>query len=153
MAGENAGHTLQPTALVNEAYLRLIEARDASWRDRAHFFSLSARIMRHILVDHARARRAEKRGAQAVKVTLNEGIIPNDRGLDVVALNDALDALAKFDERKGRVVEMRFFGGLSLEEVGAVLKVSTDTVRRDWRLGRAWLQREMRAHPDSRAEP
>ena len=145
MAGEPAGHTLQATALVNEAYLRLIDAREVDWRDRAHFFALSARVMRRILVDHARIRGARKRRAQAERVTFDEALLVSaEPSLDFVALDDALDALEQFDERKSRVIEMRFFAGLSVEETASVLNVSADTVMRDWRLAKAWLQRQIR---------
>ena len=145
MAREPTGHTLQATALVNEAYLRLVDARDVDWRDRAHFFALSARVMRRILVDHARTRRARKRSGQAERVTFDEALLVCDEpSFDFVALDDALDALEKFDERKSRVIEMRFFAGLSVEETASVLNVSADTVMRDWRLAKAWLQREIR---------
>ena len=143
---ERQGHTLQTTALVNEAYLRLIDAQNIAWQDRAHFLAVSARIMRHILVDHARARRYQKRGGDAVRVVLDEAlIVSNEPAHDFVALDDALEALAKFDDRKSRVIELRFFGGLTVEETASVLKVSPDTVMRDWRLAKVWLQREIRA--------
>jgi len=146
MAGENPGQSLQATALVNEAYLRLVDARTLTLRDRAHFFALSARIMRRILVDHARARRSGKRGGLAARVTFDEAlIVVAEPSQELVALDDALEALAKFDERKSRVIEMRFFGGLSVEETASVLNVSADTVMRDWRLAKAWLEREMSA--------
>ena len=145
MAGERAGHSLQATALVNEAYLRLIDTKDVAWHDRAHFLAVAARVMRRILVDHARARRAQKRGGPATRVTFDEAlVVTNAPREDFVALDDALEALATFDERKSRVVELRFFGGLSVEETASVLKVSAETVMRDWRLAKAWLQREMR---------
>ena len=145
MAGEAVGHSLQATALVNEAYIRLVDGQAVQWHDRAHFLAVSARVMRHILVDHARARRSQKRGGQAAKVTFDESLVVTDEpGLDFVALDDALQALARFDERKSRVVEMRFFGGLSVEETAAALKVSPATVMGDWRLAKAWLRREMR---------
>jgi RNA polymerase sigma-70 factor (ECF subfamily) len=148
MAGERAGHSLQATALVNEAYLRLVNAQDVAWHDHAHFLAVSARVMRRILVDHARSRRYQKRGGDAARVTLDEAlVVTNEPAHDFVALDDALEALAKFDERKGRVIELRFFGGLSVEETASVLKVSPDTVMRDWRLAKAWLQREMRGEP------
>jgi RNA polymerase sigma factor (TIGR02999 family) len=148
MAGERAGHSLQATALVNEAYLRLINAKDVPWRDRAHFLAVAARVMRRILVDHARARRSQKRGGQAARVTFDEAlVVTNEPAHDFVALDDALEALAKFDERKGHVIELRFFGGLTVEETASVLKVSPDTVMRDWRLAKAWLQHEMRGEP------
>lgn len=145
MAGERAGHSLQATALVNEAYLRLIDAKDVAWHDRAHFLALAARVMRRILVDHARSRHRQRRGGHAAKVTFDEGlVVTSEPAQDVVALDDALEALAKFDERKSRVIELRFFGGLTVEETASVLKVSPDTVMRDWRLAKVWLRREMR---------
>lgn len=145
MGHEAVGHSLQATALVNEAYLRLIDAQDVPWQNRAHFLAVSARIMRHILVDHARARRNQKRGGDVKKVTFDEALVVTDEpALDFVALEDALQALAKFDERKSRVIELRFFGGLTVDETASVLKVSADTVMRDWRLAKVWLQREMR---------
>jgi RNA polymerase sigma factor (TIGR02999 family) len=147
MAGERPGHTLHATALVNEAYVRLIE-QDAHWQNRAHFFGVAAQTMRHILVDMARARHRAKRGGGQFVVALSEaadvGVV---RSADLVALDDALKDLEAFDPRKGRVVEMRFFGGLSLEEVAEVLQVSVTTVRRDWGLARAWLHREL-SHRD-----
>jgi RNA polymerase sigma-70 factor (ECF subfamily) len=145
MVGEGPGHSLQATALVNEAYLRLVDGDAVSWNDRAHFLAVSARIMRRILVDHARARRATKRGGNDVKVTFDEELmVAKEQPQDFVALEEALQALAVFDERKSRVVELRFFGGLSVKESAAVLGVSIDTVMRDWRLAKAWLQVEMR---------
>jgi RNA polymerase sigma factor (TIGR02999 family) len=145
MAGERAGHSLQATALVNEAYLRLINAKDVAWHDRAHFLAVAARVMRRILVDHARARGYRKRGGDAARVTFDEAlVVTNEPGQDFVALDDALEALGKFDQRKSRVIELRFFGGLSVEETASVLKVSPDTVMRDWQLARSWLSREMR---------
>lgn len=145
MAGERVGNSLQATALVNEAYLRLVDGTAVAWHDRAHFLAVSARAMRRILVDHARARLAEKRGGQAARVTFDEALVVTDEArLDFIALDDALQALAVFDERKSRVIEMRFFGGLSVEETAAVLKVSPATVMGDWRLAKAWLKREMR---------
>ncbi len=146
MSHERADHSLQATALVNEAYLKLIDAKDVAWHDRTHFLAVAARVMRRILVDHARARRARKRGGPAVRVTFTEALlVANDSREDFVALDDALHALAAFDDRKSRVVELRFFGGLSVEETASVLKVSPATVMGDWRLAKAWLQREMRA--------
>jgi RNA polymerase sigma factor (TIGR02999 family) len=141
---ERAGHTLQATALVNEAYLRLIDAKRVQWRDRAHFLAISARLMRQVLVDYARSRGYQKRGGDAVRVTLLEEIAAvGEPDLQLVALDDALQALAKFDERKSCVVELRSFGGLSVEETAAVLHVSPDTVMRDWKLAKAWLLREL----------
>lgn len=144
MHRENPGHTLQTTALVNEAYLRLAHSKDMDWKDRAHFFAVSASIMRRILIDEARARRAERRGGAAQQITLDELVeIPQAPTQDLLALDEALDKLTRFDERKGKVVELRYFGGLSVEETAAVLKVSQDTVLRDWRLAKAWLLREL----------
>jgi RNA polymerase sigma-70 factor, ECF subfamily len=144
MQGERPGHTLQTTALVNEAYLRLIDSRQVRWQSRTHFFAISAQLMRRILVDFARSRRYQKRGGGAQKVTLNEDLMVSpERGRDLIALDHALNALAATDARKARVVELRFFGGLSVEETAGVLKVSPDTVHRDWRLAKAWLGREM----------
>jgi RNA polymerase sigma factor (TIGR02999 family) len=144
MAKERPGNSLQATALVNEAFLRLVEVDNVRWQDRAHFFAVSAQMMRRILVDAARARGSDKRGGAVVKVDLKESIdaMP-DRGGQLVALDEALDALANFDPRKAKVVEMRFFGGLSVEETAEVLKISTQSVMRDWKLARAWLMREM----------
>jgi RNA polymerase sigma factor (TIGR02999 family) len=145
MAGERPGNSLQATALVNEAFLRLVDVQRVNWQDRAHFLAMSARLMRRILVDHARRRRYQKRGGGAARVTFDEALMVGEvPGQDVIALDDALEALAKFDERKSKVVELRFFGGLSVEETASVLKVSPDTVMRDWRLAKAWLLREMR---------
>jgi RNA polymerase sigma factor (TIGR02999 family) len=144
MAREHPRHTLQTTALVNEAYLRLINARQVGWQNRAHFFAVSAQLMRRILVDFARSRNYLKRGGGAQKVTLDEALVVSpEPGQDLVALDDALKALAVTDARKSRVVELRFFGGLSVEETAEVLKVSPDTVLRDWRLAKVWLAREM----------
>ena len=144
MRGERAGHSLQATALVNEAYVRLVDTRQVRWQDRTHFLAMSARLMRRVLVDHARARLYQKRGGGALKVTLTDGLAGSDeQPQDVIALHDALDALAKFDERKSRVVELRFFGGLTIEETAHVLGVSVDTIMRDWKLAKAWLLREI----------
>jgi RNA polymerase sigma factor (TIGR02999 family) len=145
MGKERVGHTLQATALVNEAYLRLIDINKVQWQDRAHFFAMSARMMRRILVDSARARHYQKRGAGAHKVSLDEGMMVLEPCRDLVALDDALSELAKVDERKSKVVEMRFFGGLSVEETAEALGVSVDTVMRDWKLAKAWLLRELSA--------
>ena len=144
MRQERAGHSLQATALVNEAYLRLVDARRVQWQDRMHFLAVSARLMRRVLVDHARARLYQKRGGGAERVTLVEALGGSDeRPHDVVALDDALQALTQLDERKGRVVELRFFGGLSVEETADVLGVSSETVMRDWKVARAFLLREL----------
>ena len=145
MAGERGGHSLQATALVNEAYVRLVDGTAVQWNDRAHFLAVSARVMRRILVDHARARITQKRGGPVAAVTFDESLaVTSEPGADFVALDDALQSLARFDERKSRVIEMRFFGGLSVEETAAVLGVSPSTVMGDWRLAKAWLKREMR---------
>lgn len=148
MGRERAGHSLQATALVNETYLRLIDTKDVTWHDRAHFLAVCARVMRRILVDHARARRSQKRGGPATKVAFDEELVvaPEPRH-DFVALDDALEALAKLDDRKSRVVELRFFGGLTVEETASVVNVSPDTVMRDWRFAKKWLRREMRGEP------
>jgi RNA polymerase sigma-70 factor, ECF subfamily len=144
MAGERRGHTLQATALVNEAYLRLIEVNQVRWQNRAHFFAMASRVMRRILVDAARARRYQKRGAGAETVSLDEALlVSGEPRQDLIALDDALNALAAFDLRKSQVVEMRFFGGLSVEETAEALHVSADTVMRDWRLAKVWLVREL----------
>jgi len=144
MNQQPAGHTLQATALIHEAYLRLVGQEAKHWENRAHFFGVAAQAMRHILVDHARARKMAKRGGGAHQVSLDEALtIGPERGDDLVALNDALDALAALDQRQRQIVELRFFGGLSEEEIGEVLKVSTRTVRSDWRLARSWLLREL----------
>ena len=144
MAAERPDHTLQATALVNEAYLRLLDARRVNWQNRAHFLAMAARLMRRILVDAARSKRYLKRGGQAVRATFDESLpVPTDGGLDLVALGDALDALTQIDARKSRVIELRFFGGLSVDETAAVLKISPDTVKRDWRLAKTWLLSEL----------
>ena len=150
MGRERVGHTLQPTALVNEAYLRLIDINRIRWESRGHFLSMAARVMRRVLVDAARARRYQKRGGGALRVSLDDGmLITGDEGQDLVALDAALDALAVIDPRKSRVVEMKFFGGLTVEETAEILEVSGDTVRRDWRLAKLWLLRELRGSHDS----
>jgi len=144
MSGERAGHTLQTTALVNEAYLRLIDWKNVQWQNRAHFFAVSAQLMRRILVDFARARGYDKRGGGVRAEALDEAaLVTDEKGTDLVALDEALGALAELDERQARIVELRFFGGLTNEEVAEVLKVSEGTVRRDWSLARAWLHREL----------
>lgn len=141
---ERAEHTLQTTAIIHEAYLRLIDAGQVRLDNRAHFFAVAARLMRQILVDLARSRGYQKRGGGAQQVSLDEALIVNpERNDDLVALNDALDALAKLDQRQSQIVELRFFGGLTEEEISEVLKVSTRTVRSDWRLARSWLLREL----------
>ncbi|MEJ2108633.1 MAG: sigma-70 family RNA polymerase sigma factor [Acidobacteriota bacterium] len=140
---ERADHTLQTTALVNEAYLRLIDAGNVHWQDRTHFFAISSNLMRRILVDYARARGSKKRGENMTKITIDENhFVPTDR--NILKLDDALSALSKFDSRKVKVVELRYFGGLSLKETAQVLKISPDTVRRDWRMAKAWLLCELK---------
>jgi len=139
---ENPGHTLQTSALINEAYLRLVDQKNVQWQNRAHFFAVSAQIMRHILIDHARSHRYAKRGAGARKVELDEAaLLPERRAAELVALDDALRELAAVDPRKSEVVELRFFGGLSIEEAAEVMKISPATVQREWRAARAWLHR------------
>jgi RNA polymerase sigma factor (TIGR02999 family) len=145
MRGERAGHSLQATALVNEAYLKLIDARRVNWQNRSHFVAMAARAMRRILVD-ARARQYQKRGGGAVKVTFDEGLeVIAERGRDLVALDAALEELATVDPRKVQVIELRYFGGLSVDEAAEALGISADTVMRDWRLAKAWLKRELNA--------
>jgi RNA polymerase sigma factor (TIGR02999 family) len=145
MSRERPHQTLQPTALVNEVYLRLVDMKNVRWTDRAHFFALSARLMRRILVDIARSRRYQKRGGGAPTVRLDEArITAPERGEDLVALDEALQRLAELDPRRSQVVELRFFGGLGVEEVADVLNVSRHTVMRDWTLARTWLFRELR---------
>jgi RNA polymerase sigma factor (TIGR02999 family) len=145
MRNERAGHTLQTTALINEVYLRLIEVRRVEWQSRAHFFGIASRLMRQILVDFARSRRYQKRGGGMGHLPLNEMLAGQAQpDQDVVALDEALKALAKVDERKSRVVEMRFFGGLREREIAVALEVSPETVRRDWRLAKSWLLRWLR---------
>jgi hypothetical protein len=153
MRNERQGHTLQPSALVNEAFLKLVDAQGIPWQDRAHFFALSAQIMRRILVNYAVARGTGKRGGAAKKVDLDEAMIASPSGNSQVAeLDSALEKLAKFDARKAQVVELRFFGGLSVEETAEVLKVSPQTVLRDWKLAKTWLAREM-AGDDNKQSP
>jgi len=141
---ERHGVTLQTSALVNEAYLRLVDAGNVPWESRAHFFAISAQLMRRILVDYARSRNAIKRGGAAQRVSLEEAaVFSAERSPDLVALDDALNSLAMIDERKSRVVELRFFGGLSVEETASVLNVSPQTILRDWRLAKSWLLHEL----------
>lgn len=144
MSRERPGHTLQTSALVNEAFMRLVDQTDVQWQNRAHFFGIAAQMMRRILVDYARNRRYAKRGGGAGQVSLDEELIVSEgRSAEVVALDDALQGLANVDQRKSQVVELRFFGGLSIEETADVLGVSPGTVMRDWTLAKAWLRREM----------
>jgi RNA polymerase sigma factor (TIGR02999 family) len=145
---ERADHSLPPTALVHEAYLRLVDAQQVNWQNRSHFLAMAARLMRRVLVDLARARRRQKRGGGALHVSLTDALQSTEKSCDLTALDTALDELAAIDPRRSQVVELRFFGGLSVAETGAVLGVSPDTVMRDWKLARAWLRRELR-----RAEP
>jgi RNA polymerase sigma-70 factor (ECF subfamily) len=152
LRGERPGQGPQTTSLVHEAYMRLLDSSRVRWQNRSHFYAVSAQLMRRILVDFARARRAQKRGGDAVRVPIDEALdaLP-ERRADVVALDDALEALAQFDPRKVQVVELRFFGGLSVEETADVLSVSPDTVMRDWKLAKAWLLRELSAENDDEA--
>ena len=146
MAGERAGNSLQATALVNEAYLRLVDATDVAWHDRPHFLAVAARMMRRILVGFARSRDRLKRGGDVVHVPIDEAEgLPFGSTVALLALDDALIGLATLDERKSRVVELRFFGGLTVEETAEVLKVSSMTVMRDWDFAKAWLRRELRS--------
>ena len=142
---EQRGHSLQTTALINETYLRLLDCNKIGWKNRAHFFAITAQMMRRILVDYARSRRSQKRGGGLEKTTLDEKLtFSTARNSDLVALDDALNELASKDERRSRVVELRFFGGLSIEETAEVLGVCADTVVRDWRLAKVWLAREVK---------
>jgi len=137
---ERPDHTLEPTALVHEAYLRMVDQTQVNWQNRAHFFGVAAQMMRRILVDHARAHNAEKRGQDFQKLSLDENIDKSvERSSELIALDDALSALAEMDEQKGRIVELRFFGGLSIDETAEVLGVSAPTVKRQWRMAKAWL--------------
>ena len=145
MRKENTGHTLQTTALVNETYLKLIDQKKVHWQNRAHFFGIASQMMRRILVDHARAHARAKRGAHPLKLTLDEAaVVSQQRVSEFVLLDDALSALAKVDAQKSRIVEMKFFGGLSMEEIAAVENVSVRTIGREWRKARAWLYREVK---------
>jgi len=144
MANERPGHTLQTTALINETYLRLVNVRQVDWQNRSHFFAICAQLMRRILVDFARSRGYQKRGGDAKQVDFEEALlVSSDPGANLVALDDALRRLAEVDQRKSTVVELRFFGGLSVKETAAVLKVSGDTVMRDWQMAKVWLLREL----------
>jgi RNA polymerase sigma-70 factor (ECF subfamily) len=144
MVRERRGHTLQTTALVNEAFLRLTDTRQVRWQDRAHFLAISARLMRRVLVDHARSRGYQKRGGDGQRVTLTDvAAVSPEPTLDLIALDRALERLAAVDARKARVVELRFFGGLSVEETADVVHVSTDTIKRDWRSAKLWLRRAL----------
>jgi RNA polymerase sigma factor (TIGR02999 family) len=148
LARERRGHTLQATALVNEAFVRLIDARSVRWQDRAHFLGISARLMRQVLVDHARAHASQKRGGGTYQVTLTDAVaIAPEVSVDLIAIDRALEALAAADPRKAKVVELRFFGGLTVEETAEVLHLSTDTIKRDWRLAKLWLLQELEGTP------
>ncbi len=141
---ERSNHTLQGTALVNEAFVRLVNQRDVHWQNRAHFFGIAAQTLRRILVDHARGRNAAKRGSGVLSLSLDEGMaLPGGRDWDVVALDDALNSLAKLDENQAKLVEMRFFGGLTIEETAEALNISPSTVKREWVAAKAWLAREI----------
>lgn len=144
MRRENPDHTLQTTALVNEAYLKLVDQKKTHWQNRAHFFGIAAQIMRRILLNYARDRHREKRGGKAVQVSLSEAVVVSlEQSEELIALDEALNQLALIDERKSRVVELRYFGGLEVDEIAEVLKVSPITVMRDWKFAKAWLLREM----------
>jgi len=141
---ERSDHTLQSTALVHEAYLRMVDQKGVQWQNRAHFFAVAAQMIRRILVDHARTHKAEKRGGGMPKLALDEAIgVPQRRDLNLVALDDAINALAELDPQQGRIVELRFFGGLSIEETAEVLSISPATVKRDWAVAKAWLYRDL----------
>ena len=153
MGRENGEHTLQTSALINEAYLRLVDQHAVEWKDRAHFFAVSAQVMRHILIDHARRNRAGKRGAGAAHIALDDGAaVIQERAAEFVALDAALERLAYIDTRKSRIVELRFFGGLTVEETAEVMKLSPITIKREWRSARAWLHREIRGDANAGVE-
>lgn len=142
---ERPDHTLQPTALVNEAFMQLIDQSQVSWESRAHFFGVAARLMRRILVDYARAHQAEKRGGGEPALALDEAIaVPSQKDFTLLALNDALDELARLDARQGQIVELRYFGGLSIEETATVLSLSPATIKREWNMAKAWLQHQLK---------
>lgn len=144
MRQERANHTLQPTALVHEAYMRLVQQPQVPWQSRAHFFATASQLMRHILVDHARARLAGKRGGMQHQVTLDEAILPaNERSVDVLALHEAIETLTGLDARQGRIVELHFFGGLTFDEIALVLDCSVRTVKSEWSMARAWLRKDL----------
>lgn len=149
MSGQPTGHTLQTTALIHEAYLKLAGQSDVHWHNRSHFFAVAATAMRHILVNHALARKTEKRGGNFQKVSLDQAaFVSDERYAELVALDEALTRLATFDERKSRIVELRYFGGMSLEETAEVLKISVETVKRDWRMAKLWLLSELKGASD-----
>jgi RNA polymerase sigma factor (TIGR02999 family) len=150
MRREKTGHTLQTTALVNEAYCKLIDQKNVQWQNRAHFFGIAAQAMRRILVDHARSRERLKRGGAAKKISLDESaLIPQPEVKELISLDDALTELAKFDPQKSRIVEMKFFGGLSMEEIAEVEKVSKSTIEREWRKAKAWLHHEIQSNQEA----
>lgn len=154
MSGERPGHTLQATALVNEAYLKLAGQQGFDWQNRAHFFAVSAQVMRHILIDHARAHARDKRGGGAIQVSFNEAlVVADDQAAHLIALDDALRMLESLDPQKGKIVELRYFGGLSIEEAAEVLKVSPRTVRREWQRAKAWLYRMMTEGIENETRP
>ena len=154
MAGERRGHMLQTTALVNEAYLRLVDARRVQWRDRAHFLAMAARLMRRVLVDTARAHKNQKRGGALQRITFDQELpVASDTPEDVIAIDAALESLSLVHERKGKVVELRFFGGLSVEETAEALGISQETVLRDWRFAKSWLLRQLTGRPVQGATP
>lgn len=143
---ERADHTLQPTALVHEAYMKLIDISDVSWQDRAHFFAVASNVMRHILVDHARARAAEKRGGERERIALEDAVNLSDKAdVDLLALDEAMHRLAEFDAQQSKIVELRFFGGLTIEETAHVIGISPATVKREWTMAKAWLFRRLKA--------
>src|SRR5215813_2214449 len=149
MARERPGHTLQTTALINEAYLRLVDQQSVEWQDRAHFFAVAAQVMRHILVDHARKYHSDKRGAGAQKIALDDVAIANqERAAELVALDEALDELATLDPRQSQIVELRFFGGLTVEETAEAMRLAPITVMREWRLAKAWLRNSVAGRDD-----
>ncbi len=149
---EQAGNTLQTTALIHEAYVRLVDQRNVQWQNRAHFFGIAAQMMRRILVDHARAKKRAKRGGSDVRVSLGDATVAvKGQDLDVVALDEALERLTQIDEQQSRVVELRFFSGLTVEETAEVLHISTATVKRDWNMAKAWLHRELSGDTDQNA--
>lgn len=150
MRRENSSHTLQTNALVNEAYLRLVNQQAVDWQNRAHFFAIAAQVMRHLLVDHARSKQYAKRGGGAVQVTLDEGLVVSDESsVELLALHQALERMEKMDDRKSKIVELRYFGGLSTEEVAEVLGISEITVKREWAKAKAWLFRELSQNDSS----
>ena len=149
---ERSDHTLQATGLVHEAYLRLVDQSSVTWQNRAHFFGVAAQAMRRILVDHARSHRAEKRGGDREKLEFDEALLPSgERAVDLIALDDALRALEKLDARQSQIVELRFFGGLTNEEIGEALDISPRTIKREWRLAKAWLRRQISGEDDGNA--